>query len=66
MICVHGSLDPDECAYCPPRLPERCEACTDGRCAECNRASWCNCECEGAVEPGDVSMHEFLEDKIHG
>lgn len=39
----------------------RCEACEDGRCWECGRQSWCDCDCEGAIEPGDVDLSQYGE-----
>jgi hypothetical protein len=31
----------------------KCEACERGDHENCGRQSWCECDCEGAVEPGD-------------
>lgn len=33
---------------------EVCEACERGEHFLCGRQSWCQCKCEGAVEPCDL------------
>lgn len=36
-----------------------CEACERGDHALCGRQSWCDCDCEGAVEHGDVEFDPY-------
>lgn len=36
-----------------PRHESLCEACARGDHANCGRQSWCDCDCEGAIDPGD-------------
>lgn len=38
--------------FCP-RHESLCEACARGDHANCGRQSWCDCDCEGAIDPGD-------------